>query len=104
MNAFYCSAKYPSELPCDAESRFRSVQIVEASDFVLAQDVSEARDLFCQWHLDNIPAEAVKVERRFEIDPVVLNTLTWGREPKPVGDMALFDYWEWLTKVNSVAI
>lgn len=78
--------------------------MVEASDFVLAGDASEARRLFCQWHKDNIRAEAVKVEPRFEIDPVVLNTLTWGRDPKPVGDMALFDYWEWLGKIGSMAI
>lgn len=103
MKAYFCRAVYGSYLPCDAFNRFRFAQQAEASDFVMAENSIEAAYLFADWHRNQIPPTVVVVEARFDIDLVVLHTLAWDRDIKPVGDMALFDYWEWLVKVGSVA-
>lgn len=93
-NLYYVEVEYESRLHCDLEwNRYATPMMVKASDFVLASTRIEAARLFHHWHKSRFALKAVKVQDRGPVDIGLLNLLTLGEEPKPVGDMALFEYW-----------
>ncbi len=93
-NLYYVEVEYQSRLRCDLEwNRYATPPMVKASDFVLATNPVEAARLFHYWHKSRFELQAVKVQYRGPVDMNLLNLLTLGQEPKPVGDIALFEYW-----------
>lgn len=102
MNIYHCRVDYLSLLPCDVEwNRMQRSLLVTASDFVLANNALEAVNLFYQNHHERFPIEDVVIEFRAVVDEIKLYGLARRQPVKPVGDMALFDYWDWIRSVEA---
>lgn len=95
MNLYLCRAVYPSILYVPYWDITDAKQAV-ASDFVMAEDAEKARNEFYRSHRGNIGLFNIEIEFRAVIDFDELCLVAMSDDIKPVGDMALFDYWEWV--------